>query len=234
MPGKKHVLVIDDEEMLLDLVGSSLEETAGYSVTAVADGESGLKAIRASPPDLVLLDLGLRGMSGWEVIDRLKDHPSPPPVIVMSGRGDHEPPELSGASRFVYGYLSKPFRMEQLTVACARVLSVVGSASAEAPFLPDRRGEARRSLVVPATLLSSTGTPVAVGELLNITTSGAELYLGASLQPGAQMTLSFEIPGGRGPFLVAVQIQWRRAGSLGLVFLRMPDDDSRRLAALLA
>lgn len=89
MPGKKRVLVIDDEETVRDLVSLMLEEAGGYLVVAVPDGESGLKEIHASAPDLVLLDLGLRGMSGWDVIDRLKDDPSPPPVIVMSGRPRH-------------------------------------------------------------------------------------------------------------------------------------------------
>jgi len=232
MPEKKGVLVIDDEQMARDILRSILEGQ-GYIVSVAEDGESGLEQISANPPDLVLLDLTMKGLSGWGVINRLRSHASPPPVLAMSGLGDEEPSELAAISPFVRGYLSKPFRSEQVTTACTRVLSLTEPESSETLLQMERRTDVRRDLVVPATLSSLSGTPVAVGELLNITTSGAQFNLGASLAPGADMRLDFDVPGGDGPFRVAVQIQWNRAGMLGLGFLDLSETDKSRLSQLL-
>jgi len=232
MPEKKGVLVIDDEQMVCDLLRSILE-SQGYLVSVAEDGESGLEKIAANPPDLVLLDLTMKGLSGWGVINRLRSYASPPPVLAMSGLGDEEPPELAAISPFVHGYLSKPFRSDQLTTACARVMSLTDPGSSETLLQLERRTDVRRDLVVPATLSSLRGTPVAVGELLDITTSGAQFNLGASLAPGVDMRLEFEVPGGDGPFRVAVQIQWNEAGRLGLGFLDLSEADANRLAQLL-
>lgn len=233
MPEKKRVLVIDDEQMARDLLRSILEGQ-GCIVSVAEDGESGLEEIAANPPDLVLLDLTMQGLSGWGVINRLRSHASPPPVIAMSGLGDEEPPELVAIGHFVHGYLSKPFRADQVATACARVLSLTDPASSETLLQPERRTDVRRDLVMPATLSSRNGTPVAVGEVLNITTSGAQFNLGASLPPGAEMLLSFELPRADGPFLVSVLILWSDARRLGLVFVDLFLDDKVRLTELLS
>src|SRR5687767_5148847 len=111
MADAARILVVDDEEMLRELVSAFLE-MEGHAVELAQDGGSALQAIEARRPDLVLLDLNMPSVSGWQVIERLKEQPAPPPVIAMSGMGMAEPPELQAVRSFVYGYLSKPFSQE--------------------------------------------------------------------------------------------------------------------------
>lgn len=232
MAERGRVLVIDDEEMVRNLLTSILEAD-GYAVAVAEDGEKGLQEIAADPPDLVLLGLTMKGMSGWGVINRLRGHAAPPPVVALSGFRDDEPPELGAISPFVQGYLAKPLRADQVLAVSARVLSLADPGSSATRVEAERRTEVRRNLVVPATLSSSNGTPVGVGELLNLTTGGAEFNLGAALPAGAEMRLEFEVPGGGGPFVITVQIEWSQAGRLGLAFVGLQEADSARLAELL-
>ena len=231
-----RILVVDDEEMMRELVSATME-MEGHVVEVVAGGAAALEAIAARRPDLVLLDLNMPGMNGWQVIDRLKDHPSPPPVIAMSGMGTEEPPELTAVRKYVYGYLPKPFTHEQLVKTTMRALEAARAAQAAkaAPqSFSEHRAELRRNLLVPATLLSPEGTPAAMGQILNLSPGGAQLDLGAALHPGMEVTLAFDIPGGRGPFRVTGRIQWRKDGKLGLSFVDVPPDDRNRLEELLA
>jgi CheY-like chemotaxis protein len=232
MASQKRVLVVDDEEMMRELVKAMLE-AEGYLVKVAADGPSALREIQAEPPDLVLLDLRMPGMTGWEVIEQLKGHPSPPPVIAMSGMGVREPPELRAVRDHVLGYLPKPFSQEQMLKTCTRAFDVTREAAREGQDARERRSAPRRNLVITATLLSADGTPAALGHILNLSTGGAQLDLGAPLQAGMTMAVSFEIPGGRGPFQVGGRIQWRNDARLGLEFVDIRPEDRQRLADLL-
>lgn len=229
---KKRVLVIDDDAMIRDLTQFMLEEQ-GFLVATADGGESGLKVIGADPPDLVLVDLKMPGLDGWGVIERLKRHPAPPPLVVMSGMGAEEPPELRAVSWFVYGYLPKPFDPEQLGKTCSRALSAIRPEPPSTQGYADRRHWPRRNLLVPAALLSQEGTPAAVGQILNLSPGGAQFDLGGPLRPGTEMTLAFEIPGGQGPFRVTGRIQWKKDGKVGLQFTKMSADDKKRLEDLL-
>ena len=233
MGDRSRVLIVDDEAMMRDLVSAMLP-AEDYDVSVVDGGRSALAFISASRPDLVLLDLNMPGVSGWQVIDRLEGHPSPPPIIAMSGMGTSEPPALQAVHRYVVGYLPKPFTHEQLTTTCRRALDAVRAAPSDPRSFVDHRSERRRNLLVAATMMSAEGTPAALGQILNLSPSGAQLDLGAALHPGMEMTLAFEIPGGLGPFQVKGRIQWRKDGKLGLSFVDVTPGDRRRLEELLA
>jgi CheY-like chemotaxis protein len=232
MASQKHVLVVDDETMMQELVKAMLE-SEGYLVKVAGDGAGALREINAQSFDLVLLDLRMPGMSGWDLIEQLKSHPSPPPVIAMSGMGVKEPPELRTVREYVYGYLPKPFSQEQMIKTCQRAFDVAREADRERREVRDRRQEPRRNLVISATLLSGDGTPAALGHILNLSTGGAQLDLGAPLQAGMTVTVAFEIPGGHGPFRVSGRIQWRSDARLGLEFVDFSPEDKQRLAELL-
>jgi CheY-like chemotaxis protein len=227
-----RILVVDDDEMLRDLVSAMLE-MEGRVVEVVSDGPAGLAAIAASRPALVLLDLNMPGMTGFEVIERLKDHPSAPPVIAMSGM-DVEPPGSLAVRPYVYGYLAKPFTHEQLVKTCARALAASEATAEVSQEFKEKRAQHRRNLLVPAALLSPDGMPAALGQILNLSPDGAQLDLGASLKPGMEVAIAFDIPGGHGPFRVTARVQWKREGKLGLSFLDMRAADRERLVALLA
>src|SRR6185436_7882061 len=97
----------------------------------------------------------------------------------------------------------------------------------------ERRATRRRHLMIDAKLLSKEGLPVALGKIMNLSAHGAQLDLGASLQPGNTVRLSFDIPGVKGPILLEGRVQWRNSGTMGLSFVDVAREEARRLAELL-
>lgn len=112
--GALLVLIVDDDEDLRLLARRALEH-AGHKAIEADNGEEGLKLVESHSPDLLLLDLNMPGMNGFEVLRRLKSRPSarPLPVLVLTGLGDEE----SARSSFQFGatdFLIKPFSPPQL------------------------------------------------------------------------------------------------------------------------
>lgn len=87
----KKILLIEDDKFLRELMNKKLV-TMGYDVVAAADGESGLAMIKETKPDVVLLDLILPGINGFEVLERAKKDPDTVnvPVIILSNLGQSE------------------------------------------------------------------------------------------------------------------------------------------------
>ncbi|MCD6271073.1 response regulator [bacterium] len=92
----KKILIIEDEEILLDLLKKKLS-SLGYEVYTAKDGKAGLEAIKEVVPDLVLLDIIMPKMGGFEVMEKLQEDESLKaiPVIVISNSG--QPVELNKA-----------------------------------------------------------------------------------------------------------------------------------------
>lgn len=120
--GSEHILVVDDEEDILELVGYNLAK-AGYRVTKIMSGEEALKSARAKPPDLVLLDLMLPGVDGFEVCNTLKRDPRTAnvPVVMLTARGE-EPDIVAGLELGADDYITKPFSPR---VMLARIRAVL-------------------------------------------------------------------------------------------------------------
>jgi DNA-binding response OmpR family regulator len=118
------VLVVEDDEDIRNLLVTRLGRL-GYGVTAASTGEAGLAEALAAPPDLVLLDLLLPGIDGWEVARRLRAEPSTArvPVLVVSIVD-----EGAGAEVGAVGHLTKPFRARDVE---SMVRALIGPALAE-------------------------------------------------------------------------------------------------------
>ena len=112
MDTKKRVLVIDDEPGILSFVSTSLS-VAGYEVITTTDGEEGLKLINSAKPDILLLDILMVPLTGFEVLERLRTF-SQLPVVVFTARSDIGALALEEGAN---GYLAKPFRSEKLVKA---------------------------------------------------------------------------------------------------------------------
>ena len=82
-----HILVVDDEPAIVTVVRERLERE-GFSVRAVASGEEALAHIETNPADLVVLDVMLPGMDGFEVLRRLRSTGDAVPVIMLTARDD--------------------------------------------------------------------------------------------------------------------------------------------------
>ncbi len=106
-----HILVIDDEAQILRALRTILTEKK-FKVTVANRGEEGLALAAASPPDIVILDLGLPDMDGFEVCARLREW-SQVPIIVLSVR-DSERDKVAALDKGADDYLIKPFGIEEL------------------------------------------------------------------------------------------------------------------------
>ncbi len=120
---KKKILVVEDEETLLELE-SILLTVKGYEVEGVMDGQAALEAVAVMKPDLVLLDIMLPKIDGFEVCRRVKANEGTQhiPVIMLTGKKDKEAfamGEEAGADWF----LTKPFKSAMLIESINRFLS---------------------------------------------------------------------------------------------------------------
>jgi len=225
----KDILVVDDDEDLRELLGTMLE-SEGYSIRLAASGEAALREVTTNSPDLILLDLMMPGIDGWGVIEGLKERGTPPPVIVMSGLPQADALRRGAVSRHISGYLSKPFAHDVLLRTCDGVLRA--AEESPGPELTNRRQQPRRDLVMQGTLLSKRGTPMALGQILNLSRGGAHLDLGAQLQPGTEVALWFEIPGIQEPFRLSGRIRWCRDSKVGLTFGDLTPEEESNLQRL--
>ncbi len=117
-PSRRRVLLIEDAEDIVELV-TSLFDDEGYAYTVATDGEAGVAAAHACSPDLILLDLSLPKLSGWDVIQRLRDDGLRTPVVALTAhamRGDRERALALGCD----DYLSKPFEIDELLAVLER------------------------------------------------------------------------------------------------------------------
>jgi two-component system KDP operon response regulator KdpE len=106
-----RVLIVEDEPQLRRALGINLR-ARHYEIETVGDGASALKAAAASPPDLVILDLGLPDMDGNEVVHGLRGW-TRVPIIILSAR-DTQHDKVNALDAGADDYLSKPFGMDEL------------------------------------------------------------------------------------------------------------------------
>jgi DNA-binding response OmpR family regulator len=87
----KKILIVEDDKFLRELIAQKLIKE-GYDIVEAIDGEEGIKKIKETSPDLVLLDLILPGVDGFEVLSRVKADPSlvTIPVIILSNLGQKD------------------------------------------------------------------------------------------------------------------------------------------------
>lgn len=111
---RPSLLVVDDERSNLAVLTITLRNE-GYEVAACSNGADALAKAFASPPDLILLDIVMPGMDGFQVLEELRSHPetSRVPVIFLSGMEDLSS-KLRGFSLGAVDYVTKPFHMEEL------------------------------------------------------------------------------------------------------------------------
>jgi two-component system response regulator VicR len=122
---KKRVLCIEDEPEMIDLISLILERK-GFQVIGAVGGVEGIDAIRREKPDLILLDLMMPEVDGWEVYRRLKadETISDIPVIVVTAKAQSIDKVLGLHIAKVDDYVTKPFGPRELLESVERVLQV--------------------------------------------------------------------------------------------------------------
>jgi DNA-binding response OmpR family regulator len=123
VPGRATILCIEDETEMIDLLRLMLERE-GYRLVGAHGGEAGLERIREERPDLVLLDLMMPGIDGWEVYQQLQTDPALTgiPVIVVTAKAQEIDRVLGLRLARVADYIVKPFSAQQLVQSIRRVL----------------------------------------------------------------------------------------------------------------
>jgi two-component system OmpR family response regulator len=107
-----RILLAEDDELLADALFRALVQSA-YAVDLVRDGEQADKALSIHPYDLVVLDIGLPGMSGFDVLRRLRARKSPVPVLILTAL-DALADRVRGLDLGADDYLTKPFDLPEL------------------------------------------------------------------------------------------------------------------------
>jgi len=111
MTDTARILVIEDEPEIRRFLRAALG-AAEFEVLEAEDGQAGLRAAASSPPDVVILDLGLPDISGYQVIEQLRGWTSVP-IIVLSARG-READKVGALDAGADDYLTKPFGVGEL------------------------------------------------------------------------------------------------------------------------
>jgi two-component system response regulator MprA len=114
-----YVLVVDDEPAIRSFLAPLLE-MEGFRVCSAADGLEAMAHLASERPDVVLLDLAMPRMDGWQVLRALRDRDDAPPVVVMTAGYDagHK-----SEAHNVDCYLRKPFDVDQLLTCLTRALA---------------------------------------------------------------------------------------------------------------
>lgn len=125
----ERILVVDDEADIVALVAYHLAKK-GYRVSTASSGNEALEAAQRERPALIVLDLMLPGMTGYEVLERLRAHESTRDIaVLMLTARREEQDRIQGLSLGADDYLTKPFSPQELVLRVAAILRRMGAAA---------------------------------------------------------------------------------------------------------
>ena len=125
----KTVLIVEDEQSIVDILTFNLTKE-GYNTIEALDGPTGLQLALEQNPDLVLLDLMLPGMSGFEVCQKVRQAGSLVPIVMLTAR-EEEDDKVRGLELGADDYITKPFKNRELM---ARVKANIRRVAMSAPL----------------------------------------------------------------------------------------------------
>lgn len=165
-----RILLIEDEQALREQVQARLQ-TEGYTIDACGDGKEGLYLASEYPVDLAVIDLGLPGMPGLDIIRTLRAEGRDLPILILTARGKWEE-KVTGLEAGADDYLVKPFHMEELL---ARVKALLRRA----------HGNGREEITFGPLSLNTTGQQVSVdGTAVELTAYEYQLLEYLARHPG--------------------------------------------------
>lgn len=148
MSTRGKVLVVDDDPDIYQIAEANLV-AAGYEVRGAADGLEGLRMVREYAPDVVVLDVLMPELDGWEVLAQIESDPETAgiPVVMLTCRSE-DADILRGLEQGAVEYITKPFYPEDLVASVTIILSVFDNVL---------RDERRRQLIARRRRLMSAG-----------------------------------------------------------------------------
>ena len=156
MDEKKTVLIVEDEKNIVDILRFNLQRS-GYNTIEAYDGQDGLEKARRENPDLILLDVMLPKMIGFDVCQTLRSEGNNVPVIILTAR-EEEADKVLGLEIGADDYITKPFSMRELI---ARVGANIR----------------RTAMAAPAAAAAADGAMPVTGEL-SINTDSHQVFRG--------------------------------------------------------
>ncbi len=117
----RRVMVVDDDEEIVEMTRLILE-SGGYQVTRALSGEEALKSVSSAHPDLILLDINMPGMDGWEILKMLKvdEETQGIPVAMFSIKFELRD-KVHGLKEGAFDYITKPFSYDELLERVDRI-----------------------------------------------------------------------------------------------------------------
>jgi len=133
--GRSRVLVVEDDDDIRTLVRTLLER-AGFEVSEAADGREGLRKFYEGAPDLVVLDIAMPELDGWQVLERMRDL-ADTPVLMLTAQSE-ESARVRGLGAGADDYVTKPFGRQELV---ARVRALLRRSGSQPHTLPELYGD---------------------------------------------------------------------------------------------
>lgn len=180
---EKRILIVEDEKTIVEILAFNLRK-AGYAVLEAGDGETGLRCALKEKPDLILLDVMLPRMDGFEVCRRVRGQDPFTPIVMLTARED-EADKVFGLELGADDYITKPFSMPELL---ARVKTNIRRMAA-----PRAAEEARREDDISAgSLIINAGRQEVLKDLKPVELSKREFDLLSFLASNAGRVFSRE------------------------------------------
>jgi DNA-binding response OmpR family regulator len=170
-----RILIVEDHDDLADALRANLR-SEGYQASVASDGRQALAMVRADPPDILVLDLGIPGLDGLALLSRLRAEGHWCPVLILSAR-DSDSDKVEGFRLGADDYVTKPFRTLELMarVDAMRRRVVRERAAASAQSTPGARvadAEPDVSLLTPQQVTSACGLTVRQAEVALLIAEG--------------------------------------------------------------
>jgi len=201
-----HILLVDDDALMRRGLAFSLEQ-AGYQVTTAATGEDAVDIVRRTPPDVVLLDIGLPGMDGLDALRHIREEGDLPVIFLTARRRELD--EIVGLELGADDYITKPFNVD---VVLARIKAVLRRSEGETAV-------SRSSKPLTAGDLSidpQAHTVVVAGREIDLTPREFDLLHALAQEPGRVQSIDDLLAQVWGaeftgePQVVYVHIRWLR------------------------
>jgi CheY-like chemotaxis protein len=193
----RRILVVDDQESIRSVLNTALTE-AGADVLEAANGADAIQTATREIPDLILLDIAMPGMNGWQVLEALRGvaETAGIPVVLETSSGDF-PSYEQARKHSVAAFISKPFRLVDVVETCRRILAgarpLMGRDAQDAPPASVQVRDAQERLL-------------AVGTLVDADTGGAQIEIDTALGQGQQVVVT--VLGLAGPERYQAEVRW--------------------------
>ena len=175
----KTILIVEDEQNIVDILSFNLSRE-GYDTLEAYDGPTGLQLALENDPDLILLDLMLPGMNGFDVCRKIRESGSSIPILMLTAR-EEEADKVLGLELGADDYITKPFSMRELLARVkANIRRVTMAVPAAAPA-PAAEGLVQRGRV---TIDRDRATISKDGRALDLTQREYDLICYLAAQPG--------------------------------------------------